>query len=119
MAKRQDFLLQKYNYNGKEVWDFPLDDFTFNGILQSTPYGDSDNQHKLDITVNNIGAIKKFPLLGFGVFKYQNSEYQSGDMFNSFSQNMKSDLYNTGVGAIKQVGDKNISINLDLVAPSY
>ncbi len=67
---RQDFLLQ--NYNG--VWDFPLDDFYLNGVIQPTPYGDSDNQHKIDIIVNNIGAIKQFPLLGFGLFKWLKAE---------------------------------------------
>ncbi len=60
---RQDFLLQPYKYSGSDevVWDFPLDDFYSNGVLQPTPYGDSDEQHKIDIIVNNIGAIKQFP----------------------------------------------------------
>lgn len=118
---RQDFLLQPYTYAGSDdaVWDFPLDDFYINGVLQPTPYGLSDNQHIIDIIINNIGAIKQFPLLGFALFNKLNSETQANEIFNSLSQNMKMDLYNVGIGAIQYLPDGNFTINYALITPAY
>ena len=117
---RQDFLLQPYKYAGSDeiVWDFPLDDFYLGGVLQPTPYGDSDNQHILDIIINNIGAIKQFPLLGFGYFQYLNSETTSDVIFNSLSRNMKMDLYSVGIGVLN-FSDNGFTINYKLIQPAY
>ena len=119
---RQDFLLQPYTYAGSNevVWDFPLDDFFSNGVRIPTPYGDSDNQHIIDIIVNNLGSIKQFPLLGFGVFKWQNSEYQSDVVFNSLQNNMKKDLYIVQTGAIKpNQSGFGFTIDTTLIVPNY
>lgn len=116
---RQDFLLQPYTYNGIEVWDFPLDDFYLNGVIQPTPYGNSDEQHKIDIIVNNIGAIKQFPLLGFGLFKRLNSEFDTNEVNTSLSQNMKSDGYLVKSGAVTKDSNGKLNINLKLIVPNY
>jgi len=116
---RQDFLLQKYNYNGVEVYDFPLDDFYQNGVLQPTPYGDSDEQHKIDIIVNSQGAIKQFPLLGFGLFKYLQSETNSSELFNSLSSNMKMDGYFAGTGSLVYVKNEGFKIVTDKITNNY
>ena len=112
---RQDFLLQ--NYNG--VYDFPLDDFYINGVIQPTPYGNSDDQHILDIIVNNTGAIKQFPLLGFGLFKWLNSEATSDKIYQSLRNNMKSDLYLVQVGAINMISNDGFVINYNKIIPNY
>ena len=119
---RQDFLLQPYIYAGSNevVWDFPLDDFFSNGVRLPTPYGDSDNQHKIDVIVNNLGSIKQFPLLGFGVFKWQNSEFKSDIIFNSLSDNMKKDLYKVQTGAVKpNQSGMGFTIDTELIIPNY
>jgi hypothetical protein len=117
---RQDFLLQPYQYEGIDgvVWDFPLDDFYLGGVLQPTPYGDSDNQHILDIIVNPIGAVKQFPLLGFNLFQWLNSEATSDQIFNALSQNMKQDLYKVSVGVLKFTNN-GFEINYDFINPAY
>ena len=118
---RQDFLLQPYIYPGipDPVWDFPLDDFYVNGVIQPTPYGDSDNQHKIDIIVNNIGAIKQFPLLGFGLFQWQNSEAPIDEIDTSLTQNMKRDLYLVQIGALIPSNDGNFTIDYSKIVPNY
>jgi len=118
---RQDFLLQPYTYPGSDqvVWDFPLDDFKINGVQQPTPYGNSDNQHILDIIINNIGAIKQFPLLGFGLFQYLDSEATSDILYSELIQNMKTDLYLVGIGAINYAEDGNFTIDYSKITPNY
>lgn len=117
--KRQDFLLQPYTQtDGNIIYDFPLDDYYINGVIQPTKYGDSDNQHILDIIINNIGAIKQFPLLGFGLFKYQNAEFNLESVFNSLSKNMKSDGYTVLTGAVIPK-EQGFEIDTDLINPSY
>lgn len=118
---RQDFLLQPYVYPGSSevVWDFPLDDFYINGQIQPTPYGDSDNQHKLDIIVNSIGSIKQFPLLGFGLFQWLNSESQSDIIFSALSKNMNTDLYKVLQGAITPSNDGKFTIDYSMILPAY
>ena len=116
---RQDFLLQPYKYDGSDeiVYDFPLDDFYIDGVIQPTPYGNSDAQHILDIEMNNIGSIKMFPLLGFGAFQYLNSEFDIPTVFNSLSQQMKSDGYFVSIGAV--YNNKGFKINNKLIKPVY
>jgi tRNA G10 N-methylase Trm11 len=118
---RQDFLLQPYIYAGSDeiVWDFPLDDFYVNGVLIDTPYGNSDNQHKIDICEYTQGALKQFPLIGFGVFQYQDSEYNLETVYNNLSSSMKMDKYNVTIGVIKPNGKNGFTINTDLITNSY
>ena|ERR1035437_227182 len=117
---RQDFLLQPYKYAGSDqvVWDFPLDDFYENGVLQTTPYGDSDEQHKIDIEVNSIGSIKQFPLLGFNLFTRLNSE-NTTNLYQDLTENMKMDGYKVGTGAIKFTGKNGFTIDNSKITPSY
>lgn len=118
---RQDFLLQPYIYPGSSetVWDFPLDDFYIGGVIQPTPYGNSDNQHIIDIIVNNVGAIKQFPLLGFGLFRWLNSEAQTDVVYSSLTSNMKMDGYLVGIGTVKPAQNNGFEIDTGYIKPNY
>ena len=109
---RQDFIL---NANG----DFPLQDTYLNGVIQPTPYGLSDNQHKLDIIVNNLGALKAYPLLGFGVFQYENAEVNLDTIYSSLQTQMASDGYKTVSKAVASDGNGGFTIDTDYITPNY
>ena len=111
-APRQDFLL---NANG----DFPFQDTYIGGKIQPTPYGLSDNQHKLDIIVNNIGALKAYPLLGFGVFQYEDAEVNLDNIYASLQEQMKMDLYKTTSKCLKSDGSGGFEIDTEFIYPNY
>ena len=111
-APRQDFLL---NPDG----DFPLQDTYINGVIQPTPYGDSDNQHKLDIILNNLGSLKAYPLLGFGAFQYQDAEVNLDAIYSSLEQQMKSDGYKTVSKAVISAHNGSFVIDTDYIYANY
>lgn len=117
---RQDFLLQPFDYgNGEITWDFPLDDTIVDGVYLPTPYGDSDDQHIIDIIVGVKGGLKQFPLLGFGLFSYLNGEFISSQIFSALSTNMKMDGYTVKQGCIQSVQGGGFTINRALILPAY
>lgn len=117
---RQDFLLQPFeDVNGNIYYDFPLDDKVIDGVFYPTPYGKSDNQHKLDIIVNNLGALKRFPLLGFGVLKYEEGEYDQDSVNSALTEQMKNDGYTVKHGAISPDPNGGFIINTDLIVRNY
>jgi len=117
---RQDFLLQpNTDSQGNVYYDFPLDDTVIDGVYLPTPYGNSDNQHIIDIIFIWKGAIKQFPLLGFGLFQYQNGEYNKNLVFSSLSDQMKSDGYLVKNGAISSDGSNGFNIDTDFIFPNY
>jgi tRNA G10 N-methylase Trm11 len=111
MASRQDFIL---NENG---W-FPLQDTVVNGVWVDTPYGDSDEQHKLDIIVYSKGSLKQTPDLGFNVQRFDNAEIALQDIFQELQEEMKKDGYLTSVGVVG-LKDKGFYIDCGYISANY
>lgn len=109
---RQDFLLDSDG-------DFPLEDTIVNGVYLPTPYGNSDNQHKIDIIFFNTGSLKQYPTEGFGIFKYENSEYDADNVYSNLSQEVKDDGYKLMSGSIYPVSEGGFDINTDLITNNY
>jgi len=110
---RQDFILDKDG-------DFPLEDTIDNsGKYLPTPYGNSDTQHKIDILMNNFGALKRFPLLGFGIFKYENSEFNLDEVNKNLTLQMKNDGYTVVHGCVSINPDGGFLIDTDYIKNSY
>lgn len=119
--KRKDFLLQPFqDVNGNTYYDFPLEDtISPDGVYLPTPYGFSDDQHKIDIIFNNLGSLKRFPLLGFGVIQYQNAEYDQDSVFSSLYAQMKSDGYLVKSNAVIPNQNNGFTIDTDNISKNY
>lgn len=109
--KRQDFIL---NSNG----DFPLQDTVINGVWQDTPYGDSDEQHKADIIVYDLGWLKSSPTLGFGVMRYSSSEFNLNTVNKNLQIHMQKDGYNVLSGCVVPKGS-GFEINTSKIESVY
>lgn len=106
---RQDFLL---NPDG----DFPLQDTKINGVMLPTPYGDSDSQHILDIITSDLGWIKQFPTLGFGVYQYRSAEIDLQGIEKKLKIQMDKDGYIVKHGAVAPSQGKNgFTINCSFI----
>lgn len=90
---REDFILNKDG-------DFPLQDTVVSGVYMNTPYGDSDDQHKVDIVVYGKGWLKFSPTIGFLVKSYLNSEYKLYDVIKNLKENLEKDGYKTKTGLV-------------------
>lgn len=118
--RRKDFLLQPYqDANGNTYYDFPLEDtISPDGVYLPTPYGFSDDQHKLDIILCNLGSLKRFPLLGFGILQYEKAEYDQDSVNASLIAQMKSDGYRVNHGAVIPNGNGFV-IDTDYISKNY
>jgi hypothetical protein len=102
---REDFLLDK-------TGDFPLEDTIVNGIYQETPYGSSDHQHVRDIIFDGQGATKSYPIIGFAIKRYLNSEYNLYTVEKELSYHLGLDGYGIKTGAvIPNAATKGFDIN--------
>ncbi len=110
---REDFLLDE---NG----DFPLEDVIINGVQQNTPYGASDMQHMKDIIFYRFGSLKEFPLIGFNIKIYSDSEISTHTIEKNLKIEMAKDKYSVSNGAI--VPNNNgggFFVNTDRIKPVY
>lgn len=119
--KRKDFLLQPFkDANGNTYYDFPLEDTVSpDGVYLPTPYGFSDDQHKIDIIFANKNAYKRFPLLGFGIIGYEKAEYDQDSINLSLIQEMKSDGYRVNNGAVIPNNNNGFTIDTDFISKNY
>lgn len=83
-----------------EDGDFPLEDLIINGILIDTPIGESDFQHIQDNIIYNKNSLKQYPLLGFGVKSYLNSEFKLQSTYKALSDAMNYDDYKISTGVL-------------------
>lgn len=111
MPNRQDFLLDKDG-------DFPLEDYIVNGVVLDTPYGDSDDQHISDLIVYDIGSIKEYPTVGFGLLNYLNKEAGLFNVEKALKQTMREDGYVAQTGSVYPEG-KGFIINTTFIEPVY
>lgn len=109
---REDFLVDE---NG----DFPLEDTIINGVYQNTPYGNSDDQHKIDNVFYAKGAIAQYPLFGFGIVQYQNSEYDADNVYSALQQQVSTDGYKLNNGAVIPGIENGFAIDTDFIVPNY
>ena len=105
---REDFILKPVG----DIMEFPLADVYFNGVLQPTNYGPSDQQHQLDTIIYQKGWLKSNPTLGFGILGYINAEFNQG-IEKNLSIELAKDSYKTQNGVVYPVAGKN-GFNIDL-----
>lgn len=109
--KRQDFILDQDG-------DFPLEDTFVNGVIQNTPYSDSDIQHIVDDIIYTVGSLKSDPSFGFGVTAYESSEYNNS-IFDSLNKVLSKDGYLPERDCVKKVNGGGFTIDTAYISNNY
>lgn len=72
---------------------------------------ESDQQHVEDIISENLGAYKKFPNVGVGIYSYLNGSGVSGILSNEIRKQLSQD----GFGVVNIDIDSNFNVNIDAI----
>lgn len=107
--EREDFILD-------EDGDFPLEDFVAAGVYLPTPYGNSENQHILDIIISHKGWIKQSPTIGFGVLSKVNSEFSVHGVEKDLNIELDKDNYKSKNGVIEPNNNGGFDINAEFIS---